>query len=1246
MKISLQHKVQAGFIISLVFLLLTGAAAFWSERRNNDTLRSVERTQETIGRLNDTLVEMLNIETGGRGFALTGNESFLEPHEAGKVNVWKAFEALKHLAQDNPGRIEHLAALEPLIQKRIQYSVDAIELRRAGKIVVTGDGVSPGGGKQSMDAIRRIIAEATNDEAQLFRQRSAEAGRANRITTAIVIFGGVLAIGLIGVSGLMVRRQVEERQRASEDLDSFFGLSVDLFGLAHTDGYFKRVNPAFASTLGWSADEITSRPFLDLVHADDRSSTIAEVEKLARGETTAHFINRYMCRDGSYKTIAWRAVPQPDGMIYCTGRDMTEILQAEEARRRSEENLSVTLHSIGDAVLATDTGGRVTLLNPVAERLTGWSQAEAAGRPVAEVFNIINENSRQPAVIPVDDVLATGLIQGLANHTILISRTGVETPISDSAAPIRHFDGRILGVVLVFRDVSEERKAAAAVREAESRYTQLFDSIDEGFCVIQMIFDENEKPVDYRFIEVNPSFERQTGMHNALGKTMREIAPDHEEHWFEVYGRIAITGAPERFQNHAERLNRHFDVYALRFGEPSNRQVAIVFNDITHRKLAEDALRQSEESLSVTLHSIGDAVMATDTKGLVTRLNPIAESLTGWTEKEAHGRPVAEVFNIINEETRQPALIPVDDVLATGEVHGLANHTILIARDGTECPIADSASPIRDKNGEVLGVVLVFRDVTEEKEAERVIRYNERQLRILNDELERRVEERTSEMRQALTTLDASDDGALIFDPETLVHTYVNEGMARQLGYEREELLGKTPLYFKPEYDEDSYREILGPIVRGELRSHRFTTVHRHRDGYDFPVEVNLQYVAPEGEKPRFIAIVRDITERQQLEEQLRQSQKMEAIGVLAGGIAHDFNNLLTAINGYSEIVLKKMPVSDPLHHNVEEIRAAGDRAAALTTQLLAFSRKQVMKPVVHNLNDVITNIEKMLRRIIRENIDLKTVLDPDLGNINADPGQIEQVIMNLVVNARDAMPDGGRLTVETQNIYLDEDYASEHIEVTPGPFARMTVTDTGAGMDERTQSQIFEPFFTTKGVGQGTGLGLSTVFGIIKQSGGDIRVYSEIGHGTIFKIYLPCVDKAVEKLRWAETGDDLTGTETVLLVEDEEVVRNLVREILATNGYTVLEAANGPEALSRCESYNGPIHLLLTDMIMPGMSGPELRDEVATLRPGIRVLFMSGYTDDSIMRNGTLDLDMSFIEKPFTPDSLSGKIREVLEAK
>ena len=383
-------------------------------------------------------------------------------------------------------------------------------------------------------------------------------------------------------------------------------------------------------------------------------------------------------------------------------------------------------------------------------------------------------------------------------------------------------------------------------------------------------------------------------------------------------------------------------------------------------------------------------------------------------------------------------------------------------------------------------------------------------------------------------------------------------------------------------------------------------------------------------------------------ENQLVQSQKLEAVGRLAGGISHDFNNLLTVILGYTDISKRNLKEGDPLLRNLEEISKASERAASLTRQLLAFSRKQVMQPKVFDMNTVVSDLRKMLRRMIGEDVELRVSLETELGNIKADPVQLEQVIMNLVVNARDAMPKGGKLSIETSNIYLDEAYAREHVSVVPGEYVMLAISDTGCGMDEETRQRIFEPFFTTKEPGKGTGLGLSMVYGIVRQSGGNIWVYSEEGTGTTFKIYFPRVTaEAQEYKRTNGSVEAPQGCETILLVEDAALVRTLARQVLETAGYCVLEAASAEAALKVCESINGTrIDLVLTDVVMPGMSGNDMSKILLAKQPDMPVLYMSGYTDDAIVQHGVLEPGINFLQKPFTPGALAMKVREVLDAK
>jgi PAS domain S-box-containing protein len=473
--------------------------------------------------------------------------------------------------------------------------------------------------------------------------------------------------------------------------------------------------------------------------------------------------------------------------------------------------------------------------------------------------------------------------------------------------------------------------------------------------------------------------------------------------------------------------------------------------------------------------------------------------------------------------------------------------------------------------------------------------------------------------------------------------SYLNPAGQRLLGIGPQEAVALSD--YRPPWVRKVIREEAIPTaIREGVWSGE--TVLVSKAGEEVPVsQVLIAHKAPSGAVEFLSTIARDIREQKRLEEQLRQAQKMEAVGRLAGGVAHDFNNLLTIIIGYSEVVLNSLRPPDPLRDLIEEIRKAGTAAAGLTRQLLAFSRKQVLVPIVLDLNVLLVEMEKMLGRLLGEDVDLAVCPGQALWRVKVDAGQMEQVILNLAVNARDAMPQGGKLTIETANVVLDDTYVTAHAEARPGEHVVLAVSDTGSGMDSGTRDRIFEPFFTTKGPEKGTGLGLATVYGIVKQSGGHIEVYSEPGHGSTFKVYLPRdgEEASSDKARSPLTGTP-RGTETVLLVEDEEGVRSLARQVLESNGYTVLEASHGGEALRTWERYTAPIHLLITDVVMPNMSGRQLAERLLELRPGMKVLYLSGYMDDAIVRHGILRANTPFLQKPFTPDTLAQKVREVLD--
>ena len=491
-------------------------------------------------------------------------------------------------------------------------------------------------------------------------------------------------------------------------------------------------------------------------------------------------------------------------------------------------------------------------------------------------------------------------------------------------------------------------------------------------------------------------------------------------------------------------------------------------------------------------------------------------------------------------------------------------------------------------------------------------------------------------------TFDAVPELVLVLDQDGIVQR-ANQAVADTLGLAFTQIVGKQcweVMHGMSESCQDCphhrSRES-GQTERGDLEEPRLGKVF---DAFCTPLR------HPDGTVQGSVVALRDITERRQLEKQLFLAQKLEAVGRLTGGIAHDFNNLLGVVTGFSDLVLERLEPGSALRPRIEQIKKAGERGISLTRQLLAFGRQQVLEPRVLCLNDIVGDTTKMLQQLLGEDIEITTLLAADLGSVKADPSQLEQVLMNLAVNARDAMPTGGKLTIETGNVFLDDAYVQRHVVAQAGPYVLLAVSDTGVGMDPETQARIFEPFFTTKEKGKGTGLGLSTVYGIVKQSGGYIWVYSELEKGTAFKVYLPSIGKAAEEVRAKLARATAPGgSETILLLEDEASLRELIQEWLAEMGYKVLEAKGGAEALEISKSHTGPIHLLLTDVVMPGMSGRELAERLAPARHEMKVLFISGYTNNAIVHHGVLKAGVAFLQKPFTRDVLAQKIRETLDA-
>lgn len=820
----------------------------------------------------------------------------------------------------------------------------------------------------------------------------------------------------------------------------------------------------------------------------------------------------------------------------------------------------------------------------------------------------------------------------------------------------------------------ERKRAEQALLRSEEEYRDIFDNATMGIY---------RSTLDGQLITANRAFARILGYSSVSELLNCNLETDI---YYEPDGRNRLivdkmpTGAAEGLEVLWKKKDGTPIWVQLNAIAVMEQGLPLLFDgfihEITQRKQAENALRESEERYQRLVELSPDGIMV-HTDGIISFVNsstvrliaaPDAQSIIGKS-----------IFSFIDESQRalfhdRVSRLQLGEFLPAVEVKGQR-------WDGTQIECEVMSVPFT--TDERPAVQVVFRDITQRKQTAGAL--DEANKRALADY--ERLVERIAVLGQSLgtarelkhilravrdfTTVSVPCDGMLIsmYDADEKlrrgVYCWVDneemegEAMAFPVGNgitgraiksgsivvenDYQEFLKSSSNFLVGDCSTNVPNSALSApmVIMGrtvgciEIQSYTLNAYTReHLTAMTMAASLAANAVEN-------VALMK---KEQEQAEQLRQSQKMEAVGQLAGGVAHDFNNLLTAISGYSDLGLRKVPEGSPLRRNLEEIKKASARATSLTRQLLAFSRKQMLQAKVIDLNAIVGDMDRMLRRLIGEDIDLVTALEPSSCQVKADPGQIEQVVLNLAVNARDAMPRGGKITIETSHIYLDEAYSRGHIAVKAGHYIMLAVSDTGSGMDAETQKRVFEPFFTTKEVGKGTGLGLSTVYGIVKQSGGNIWVYSELGTGSTFKVYLPSVSEMLEGEAKQNNTDGLRGQETILLVEDEEMVRNLSREILEMNGYRVLTAHNGAEALRICEGFTGPIQLMVTDVVMPQMSGRELSEKVVEKRPDILVLYMSGYTDDAIVRHGVLDDGMPFLQKPFTPDSLARKVRELIE--
>ena len=906
------------------------------------------------------------------------------------------------------------------------------------------------------------------------------------------------------------------------------------------------------------------------------------------------------------RIMGWRenfVCKLPSGEIVTVYDDVTE-------RKKAEAELLLKGNVFEQSITAnstSDSDGILTHVNNAFIRTWGYeNKEEAVGKPYSEFFKF--EDEAKKIITALNEA---GKWEG--EYTAL-KKDGTTFVAYGLATTIKDKSGNVIGYHSAVLDISEQKLAEEVLRESKERYKALFNRSLEFVYLCD--FEGN-------FIDANDA------ALEGLGYTKKDINSlnfvsfldkDQLSPAFESVEEILKTGSQKKVVEYKLRRRDGEYIYvetkgALIYREGKPLAIQGIARDITDRKLAEEALRESEEKYRSIFENAVEGFYQSTPEGRFISVNPAFAGMIGYASSEeliSSISDIAKQYYMDTEDRRRfQQLLQKDGSVEHFEFR-------VRCKDGSQIWVSNSTRAIYDRDGKIARYEGNVNNITLRKQAEEALRESEEKYRSM---------------------MNAMKDPVYICSPDYRIE-YMNLAMIRSLG---RDATGEKCFKAIHNFDEICPWCMHSKIFGNECFEYDIVSP---RNSHHYHI-TNSPIVHKNGSISK-MTVFRDTTDFIKMKEQLQQAQKMEAIGTLAGGIAHDFNNLLTTIIGNAEIALMDVIKDESLRKQIEEIKKAGQRSASLTRQLLAFSRKQVIKPEVLNINAVINDTEKMLKRMIGEDIEFQTSLEPELWKVHMDSGQIDQMIMNMVVNSRDAMPQGGKLIVETTNVDLDKNYLSEHgIEGTPGHYVMLAISDTGSGINKETQEHIFEPFFTTKEVGKGTGLGLSTVYGIAKQNNGFIWVYSEPGHGTTFKIYLPKVKEGTESEEKERTPvSDLNGSETVLVVEDDDRLRNLTRKILERYGYSVLEAENGEDALRVSEAHDGPIDLMLTDVVMPKMGGKQVAERLQPLYSQIKVIYMSGYTDNAIVHHGVLAPGLNFLEKPFTPEGLARKVREVLDAK
>lgn len=1021
-------------------------------------------------------------------------------------------------------------------------------------------------------------------------------------------------------------------------------------------GRWEYVSPQIESYLGFTAAEwLASRGlWIQQVHQDDRALVMASEKHSLRTGESIDIEYRMMARDGRVLWFRDRGlvVREADGRMLQHGfmLDITDRKEAEAALLKLSRQTNMILNSAGDGIFGLDTEGRPTFVNRAAAQMLGYEPEEMLGRHGHSHWHYSKADGSpyDEKDCPIYAVMRDGTTRR-GSDDVFWRKDGTSFPTEFISTAIRDGD-EIVGAVVTFRDITARQRAEKAQKQAEERFRSIFENAVEGIY---------QSTPDGRFVGVNPAmaamfgYESPEEMIEAIEDISGQLYVDSRlredfKHRMEQHGQV------ERFECKVMRK----DGKKIWVSENARAVRNVIGRVCYYEGTLEDvtARKRDEEERQVTYEIIH---AANETENLEELLRRIHRSLarvlcaencfvawydpvTGtfsfpfWVDKFDAAPPPQKIGKSCTTyvfRKGEGMLIPqekFDQLAAEGEVELV----------GTPSP-SWLGVPLRTPSA-TIGVLVV-------QHYEDAHAYTQRDLEFLSSvggqialAIERKRADSALRESEARLRLLIEQLPAVLWtvDKNLCFTSSVGAGLAR-LGLKQHEVVGKS-LY---EYFQTDDRNFVPIAAHRRALAGESMTFHAEWGGGSYTCHAE-PLRSLDGEILGAIGMALDITDRKQLEAQLRQAQKMEAVGRLAGGIAHDFNNLLMVIQGYTELLMDRLGSVHPLRRNAEQIHDASQRAASLTRQLLAFSRKQMLAPQVLNICSVVTDMEKILRRLIGEDVELAIANVENVWPVKADRSQVEQVILNLAVNSRDAMPNGGKLTIETANVEIDASYTRENPVVEPGEYVMMAVSDTGCGMDPETQAHIFEPFFTTKEKGKGTGLGLATVYGIVKQSGGYIWVYSEVGRGTTFKVYLPHVNEIASAAQpKPEPRAPRHGTETILLVEDEKGVRELAREYLEQAGYRVLQAENAAEAMKISETHSGAIDLLFTDVVMGGMSGRHLAEEMQKMRPTIKVLYMSGYADEAIVHHGLLGRDVQLLQKPFTLNSLALKVRETLEA-